>query len=145
MRIGPSMLTSTAPSSGESKATVAAEWMTVSQAASAARPASSRPESVGADVAGDRAHPARGHLGEPVLAEVGAQPVEGVVLQDLPLHPLVDRRALARADEQGDLAVRHRSQQALEHRSAQEAGGTGEEELLASQRFTNHGLLSTIW
>ncbi len=102
-------------------------------------------EAIGTDVARNGPHSASGHLGEALFAQVGAQPVEGVVLQDLALHPLVDRRALARADEQHDLAVRHRPQQALEHGGAQEAGGAGEEEPLASQRFTNHALLSTIW
>ena len=43
MRDGPSRLTSTAPSRGESKATVAAEWMTMSHDASTARSASLRP------------------------------------------------------------------------------------------------------
>ncbi len=43
MRVGPRRLTSTAPSSGLSNDTVAAEWMTMSQLASVARPASSRP------------------------------------------------------------------------------------------------------
>ena len=102
-------------------------------------------EPIGADVAGNGPDTPGRHLGEALFAQVGAQPVEGVVLQDLPLHSLVDRRTLARPDEQDDLAVRHRSQQALEHGGAQEAGGAGEEEPLASQRFTNHALLSTIW
>src|SRR4051812_9040379 len=43
MRVGPRRLTSTAPSSGESKLTVAAEWMTMSQDARTAASASSRP------------------------------------------------------------------------------------------------------
>ena len=43
MRDGPSRLTSTALSSGESNATVAAEWMTMSHEASTARSASSSP------------------------------------------------------------------------------------------------------
>ena len=42
-RDGPSRLTSTAASSGESKLTVAAEWMTTSHVARTARPSSSRP------------------------------------------------------------------------------------------------------
>ncbi len=45
-RIGPSRLTSTAPSSGESNETVAAEWMTMSQLASTARPAVVEAEAV---------------------------------------------------------------------------------------------------
>ena len=38
---------------------------------------------VAADVAGHRGDPSRRHLGEAVLAELGSQAVEGVVLQDL--------------------------------------------------------------
>ena len=70
MRVGPRRFTSTAVSSGESNDTVAAEWMTMSQDARAARPSSSRAEAVGADVAGDRGDPLGHHLGEAVLAEL---------------------------------------------------------------------------
>ena len=48
------------------------------------------------------------HLVEAGLAEVAAEPVEGVVLQDLAAAPLVDGGARARADEQDELAVGHR-------------------------------------
>ena len=85
MRLGPSRLTSTAPSSGESKATVAAEWMTMSQVASAARPASSRPRPSAAHVAGDDRDPAVDHGVELGAAQLLAQAVEGVVAEDLPL------------------------------------------------------------
>ena len=96
MRVGPSRLTSTAPSSGESNATVAAEWMTMSHDASAARPASSRPRpSVPTSPAIDLRPAGRSSRRSLGSAELGAQPVEGVVLEDLaldPLRPTVERR-----------------------------------------------------
>ena len=88
MRVGPSRLTSTAPSSGESKLTVAAEWMTMSQAAQRGPALVVEAEAVAADVAGDDLHPAGDDARRrPSLAELGAQAVEGVVAEDLPLAP----------------------------------------------------------
>ncbi len=103
MRVGPSRLTSTAPSSGESKLTVAAEWITMSHEARVAASGVVEPEAVGADVA--RRSPAPGgrpaRRTPPLPPRSRAQAVEAVVLEDLPLGPLVDRRACARAGRAG--------------------------------------------
>ena len=92
MRVGPSRLTSTAASSGESKLTVAAEWIDgVAAWPGLCRPSSSRPSpSVPTSPAIDL-HPPGDQLVELGLAaDLGAQPVEAVVAEDLPLGPLLD-------------------------------------------------------
>ena len=71
MRVGPSRLISTAESSGESKATAAAEWMTMSQLAKIATVGVVEAEPVAADVAADGHDPAGDHLLERF---VGAAP-----------------------------------------------------------------------
>ena len=96
MRLGPSRLTSTAGSSGESKDTVAAEWMTMSQDAEGGAAGVVEAEPVGADVAGDRRDPSGDQLGEAVLAELLAEAVEGVVAEDLALGPLLARWRVGR-------------------------------------------------
>ena len=100
---------------------------------------------VAADVAGHGRHPALDQLVEPVLAELLAEPVEGVVLQDLPADALFDARALARADQQDDLAVGDRAQEPLEQVGPEEAGGAGDEQPLAGERLTDHAEVSTTW
>src|SRR3546814_2337987 len=56
-------------------------------------------------VAGDRCDPLGHQSGEAVLAVLLAQPVEGVVAEDLPLGPLLDGGAPARTDQQDELAA----------------------------------------
>ena len=157
MRVGPSRLTSTALSSGESKATVAAEWITMSQPASVGPVGLVEAEAVGADVAGDRAHTARRHLVERrARPSVGAQAVEGVVAEDLPLDPLRGGGAAPGPHQQHQLAVRHLAEQPLDEGGADEAGRAGDGDALAGQRLGDHGgrcgsrasvypRLSTIW
>ena len=107
MRVGPSRLTSTAPSSGESNDTVAAEWMTMSQEASAARPGVVEAEPVGADVAGDHCDPPGDHLVE-ALAERSARSRSNASLRKISRWTRWSTRTAApRADEQHDLAVGH--------------------------------------
>ena len=69
MRVGPSRLTSTARSSGESKLTVAAEWMTVSHVARSGPAGLVEAEAVGGDVAADDLHPAVDHGVEAASAD----------------------------------------------------------------------------
>ena len=97
-----------------------------------------QPEAVGADVAGDRRRPARGHRVEAVAAELAAQPVECVVLEDLPADPLVDARALARSDQQHEPAVGHAAQQPLDQRRADETRAPGDGDALARQLLGDH-------
>ncbi len=49
-----------------------------------------------------------------VAAELGSQPVEGVVAEDLPAGPLVDRRPAPGPEEQDELGVGDGAQQPLE-------------------------------
>ena len=80
MRVGPSRLTSTAPSSGESKRDRGGG--VDDDVARGERGAAGvvEPEAVGADVAGDgRARAAPTISSKPSLAELGAEAVEGVV------------------------------------------------------------------
>ncbi len=145
MRVGPSRLISTAPSRGASKATVAAEWITMSHVASTARSALVEAEAVGPDVAGDHLHPPGGHLGEALAAELGAEAIEGVVLQHLALDALRGARPLAGPHEQDDLAAGGGSQQSLHQRGPDEAGRAGHGDALAGEGFGDHGTLPTTF
>ena len=102
-------------------------------------------EPVGADVAGDGRDPLGHQRGEAVLAVLLAEPVEGVVAEDLPLGPLLDGGPAARADEQHELAVGHAAQQPLDERGAEEAGAAGDGDALAGELLGDHGTLSTRW
>ena len=93
-------------------------------------------EPVDADVAGQHVHPAI-HLGVEAVAELGAQAVEAVVLQDLATHP-VGRAPAPRADQQGHLALGDGPQQALGEGGAEEAGRAGDGDAPAPERFTKH-------
>jgi hypothetical protein len=113
--------------------------MTMSQLARMAR------QPVPADVAGHGADALGGHGREAVLAELVAQHVEGVVLEDLALDPLGDGGPLARTHEEHDGAVGHAAQQTFQQVGAEEPGRAGDEDALVGQRFTNHDEVSTIW
>jgi hypothetical protein len=102
-------------------------------------------EAFGADVAGDDLDPPVDGRVERVLAQVGTQAVEGVVVEDLALGPLRDGRSLAGADEQHELAAWHRAHQPLDQRGAEEAGATGDGDALAVESLGDHRVLSTIW
>ena len=98
-------------------------------------------EPVGADVAGDDLRPG----GRPSrrrarrAAELVAQAVEAVVLEDLPLGPLVDGALAAGADEQHELAVRARRAAAVRRARCREAGAAGDGDALAGERLGDHG------
>ncbi len=81
-------------------------------------------EPVDADVAGHDVDPAV-HLGREAVPELGAEPVEAVVPEDLAAHP-VGRAPPSRADQQGHLAIRDGPQQALGEGGAEEAGRAGD-------------------
>jgi hypothetical protein len=96
-------------------------------------------EPVGADVAGDDAQAPGHHLVERLgPAELGPQPVEGVVADHLALHPLGRRRPAPGPDEQDDLALGHGAQQSLHQRRAEEAGGAGDGDALGPQCGGDH-------
>ena len=97
------------------------------------------PEPVGADVAGHHLNAAGDHLVEGRLAaELLAEPVEAVVLEDLALGALLDGAHAAGPDEEHELAVGGRSQQALDQSGAHEAGGAGDEDALAGKVVPDH-------
>ena len=74
---------------------------------------------------------------------LGAQAVEGVVLEQLALHPPGRRRALAVAHQQHELAVGHRTQQSLDQRRADEAGRPGDGDAFAGERLGDHDDMSS--
>ncbi len=137
-RDGPSRLTSTAASRGESKLTVAAEWMTTSHSASALPALLVEAEAVGGHIAGHGGHPG-GHLGVEAVPVLLAQPVEAVVLEDLLGRALHGRGPPSRPDQQRHLAVRDAAEDPLDQGRAEESGGTGDEELPAGQGVTDAG------
>ena len=144
MRTGPSRLTSTASSIGESNDTVAAEWMTMSHDAERLAARVVEPEAVGADVTGDDRDPPR-HLLVEAARPARAEAVEGVVAEDLPLHPLRGRARRPGADQQDELAVGHRTQEPLDQRGAEEAGRPGDGDAPAGEGLPDHLALSTKW
>ena len=85
------------------------------------------PQAVLPDVAGHRDQ-SPGGLGVEAVPELGAQPIEAVVADHLPLHPLSGRRSPPGSDEHDDLGIGDRPQDALDQRSAQEPGGPGDED-----------------
>ncbi len=95
-------------------------------------------EPVAGDIAGDRGDPA-GHRRVEVGAVLGAEAVEGVVLEDLLAGPLGGGRALAVADQQHEVAVGHAAQQSLDEGGADESGAAGDGDLLPGERRGDHG------
>ena len=139
MRVGPSRLISTAESSGESNDTVAAEWMTTSQDGEHGAVGVGEPEAVGADVAGDRRDAPRRHLVERSAPQLGAETVERVVLEQIPVGPA--RAAgvrLPSPDQQHEVAVGHAAQQPLDERRPHEAGGAGDGDAFPGERLGDH-------
>ncbi len=97
-------------------------------------------QAIAGDVAGDRGD-ATGD-GREVDALFGAlrtQSIERVVLEDLTVGPACGTRSLTVADEQDELAVGHRSQQALDERRADEPGRAGDGDPFPGERFGDHG------
>ncbi len=137
-RDGPSRLTSTAVSRGESKLTAAAEWITMSHSESSCDPVVVEAEPVGGHVAGHRGDPG-GHLVVEPVAVLLAQAVEAVVLQDLPGGPLHRGRPPTGADEQDHPGVGNGAEEPFDQGRSQEPGGTGDEELLAARAVTDAG------
>ena len=151
MRVGPSRLTSTARSSGESKLTVGGGVDDDVARGERRTTGVVEPEAVGGDVAGDDLRPvaATSSSKAALPPTLVAQPVEAVVLEDLPLGPLLDRPHPPAPHQQDELAVRHGSEQPLDQRRPEETGGAGDGDALAGELVADHGghrrPLSTIW
>ena len=73
------------------------------------------------------------------VAELLAQAVEAVVLQDLLGGPLHRRRPPAGPDEEDDLAVGDAAEDALDQGGSEEPGGAGDEEALTGQGVADAG------
>ena len=88
------------------------------------------PEAVLAHVAGHGLDPA-GHLIGEGVAQLVAQPVEAVVLDDLASHPRGGVGPASRPDQHRDVRLGQAAHDPLDQGGAQEAGGAGDEEALA--------------
>ena len=91
------------------------------------------------DVTGDRGDAAGD--GREVDAKFGAlrtQSIERVVLEDFTVGPACGTRSLTVAHEQHELAVGHRSEQALDERRADEPGRAGDGDPFPGERFGDH-------
>jgi hypothetical protein len=77
-------------------------------------------EAIPADITSDRVQPSRDDLVKTVT-ELGAQPVEAIVTENLPPRAFGRPLSLAWADEHNDLTVGHRSEQALNERCTEKA------------------------
>ncbi len=95
-------------------------------------------QSVGGDVAGHGPDPPA-RRGEAVRTELGAEPVEAVVAQDLPLEAPLGVGAPAVAHQEGELHLGDGAQQALHQCGAHESRGAGDEDALAGQGVGDHG------
>ena len=80
-----------------------------------------------------------------VASDLGSEPVERVVAEDLPSRSLPDRGPPPGPEEQDELGVGDGPEQPFDERRAQEAGGAGDGDPLAGQSFPDHAHLSTIW
>jgi len=103
-------------------------------------------EAVGADVAGDHLDPP-GHQFVDGLgpAGLGAEAVEGVVADDLALHPLGGGGPATGPDQQDQLAAGYRAHEALHDGGAEEPGGAGDGDALAGQGVGDHDPVFTMW
>ena len=97
-------------------------------------------ETVTTDIPADRHDALVGELPEAVTPVLLAEPVEGVVLQQLTLDTLGSGRPLAVADEQHEAAVGDAAEQALDECRADEAGGPGDGDAFSSKRLGDHEL-----
>ena len=118
--------------SGASKETVAAEWMTMSLAARAARPASSSPRPSWPTSPGT-AWTRRATSAAKSSPSSVPEAVEAVVPDDLTGQSGGGIRPPAGPNQYGDLGVRDAAQDAFDQRSAQKSGRTGNEEALCTE------------
>ena len=143
MRVGPSRLISTAWSSGESKETVAAEWMTTFDSGEDGAGSLVESESVGGDVTGDRGDPTRAHLREALFAEVLAEPVESVVGEQFTLGPAGGGGSTPITNKQNEFAVGNASQEPFHEGRADEARGASDGDPLPGETFGDHDPMSS--
>ena len=104
----------------------------------ASSPSSSRPSPSVATSPATADDPG-GHGVVEAVAELLAEPVEAVVLEDLLGGPLHRRGPATGADEQDDLAVGDAAEDALDQGRPEEPGGAGDEESPAGQGVADAG------
>ena len=85
-----------------------------------------------------RAYAGRVRAQPSLLAVLLPQSIERVVAEDLALGPLLDGRALARADEQNERAARDAPQQTLDEGGPEEARAAGDRDALAVKALGDH-------
>ena len=102
------------------------------------QPVGVQAQAVGGHVAGHGGDPVGHGRVEPV-AQLLAEAVEAVVLQDLLGGPLQGRGPPAGADEEDDLAVGDAAQDALDQGGSEEPGGAGDEETPTGQGVADAG------
>ena len=101
-------------------------------------------EAVVGDVAGDCGDSPGGHLLEGVLAEFGAEAVEGVVVEDVTADAPFGASTPG-PDDEDELAVRDGAEESFDEGGAEEASASGDGDAASGQRFGDHGPLSTRW
>ena len=104
-------------------------------------------EAVLADVALHREHSAVAHLveglaleaacGDRILRKRRTETIEGVVLEDVALHPVLGAPT-TRAHQQHELTVRDRPQEPFDERGTEEAGRAGDRDPLSGQVLPDH-------
>ena len=99
-------------------------------------------ETVRSDIASDRSYAPRGHLIEDVFAEILAQPVERIILQYVACDASL-RAPSSGSDQQDELAVRYRANEAFDQRRSEETGGTGNRDSFSRKVVGNHNRVST--
>ena len=95
-------------------------------------------EAVGADISGDDGD-ALVAVGVELVAELAAQLVERVVLEDLALDATLHRATARRTDEQDESTVGNAAQQPLHERRAEEAGASGDGDAFPCEGLGDHG------
>ena len=135
-RAGPSRLTSTAPSKGASKLTVAAECTTTSQPARVRRPSSSRarPSVPTSPAIVER----RRRTSSPNRSPSSRRRRSKQSLRTISRAGAPSAVVASRPDEDDDLASRHRAQQALDECRAEEPRRARDGDALAGQRVGDH-------
>ncbi len=140
MRDGPSRLISTAESSGESKATVAAEWITTSQLASVARSSAERPSP------SRSTSPLIVVIRRAVISSNAFGPPSSALSRSKASFLRISLRTrsagagpLSGAYEQHQLAARNAAEQPFDEGGADESGRSGHRDPLAGELLSDHG------
>ena len=103
-----------------------------------------QPESVRSDIARNRLYAPRSHLVEDVFAEVLAQSVERIILQYVACDSGL-RAPPTGSDQQDELTVWYRANEAFDQSRSEETGGTGNRDSFSRKVVGNHNPLSNSY